>query len=328
MEGSVSILLGCLFASRTVSFCFSIGHVARYAPSQKTNYYVCNEKPLTMAKTDASECLNGGCLPPWRRLPPSVFHRIRLPLYIKSRSRRNCQNYVFNNTKGNVRICTQQYPQEKAMSLAIPKEQKLDFTAATGITHTSKRNTDISITINANKNMLDFYNSYPTSMYGNNLVTRWAQYANMPMPNYLSQNIYPKLRRAIAGLSQLDAVNRILNWIQTGFEYEYDDKVWGHDRAFFPEESLFYPYCDCKDRSILLTRIIRDLLGLKCILIYYPGHLTAAVELAEGQGRGDYIECNGHKYFITDATIIGYGAPVGQTMNGMDKHTAKIILLE
>lgn len=236
--------------------------------------------------------------------------------------------YVFNNTKGNVRICTQEYPQEKAMSLAIPKEQKLDFTAATGTTHTSKRNTDISITINANKNMLEFYNSYPTSMYGNNFVTRWAQYANMPMPNYLTQNIYPKLRKAIAGLSQLDAVNRILNWIQTGFEYEYDDKVWGHDRAFFPEESLFYPYCDCEDRSILLTRIIRDLLGLKCILIYYPGHLAAAVELTEGQGRGDYIECNGHKYFITDATIIGYGAPVGQTMNGMDNHTAKIILLE
>ena len=39
MEGSVSILLGYLFASRTVSFCFSFGHVARYAPSQKTKAY-------------------------------------------------------------------------------------------------------------------------------------------------------------------------------------------------------------------------------------------------------------------------------------------------
>ena len=42
MEGSVSILLGCVgitSASRTVSFCFSFGHVARYAPSQKTKTY-------------------------------------------------------------------------------------------------------------------------------------------------------------------------------------------------------------------------------------------------------------------------------------------------
>ena len=39
MEGSVFILLGCLSDSRTVSFCFSFGHVARYAPSQKTKTY-------------------------------------------------------------------------------------------------------------------------------------------------------------------------------------------------------------------------------------------------------------------------------------------------
>ena len=35
MEGRVSIWLGCLSASRTVSFCFSFSHVARYAPSCK-----------------------------------------------------------------------------------------------------------------------------------------------------------------------------------------------------------------------------------------------------------------------------------------------------
>ena len=39
MEGSVSILLGCLYASRTVSFCFSFGHVARYVPSRKAKTY-------------------------------------------------------------------------------------------------------------------------------------------------------------------------------------------------------------------------------------------------------------------------------------------------
>ena len=33
MEGRFPFLLGCLPDSRTVSFCFSFGHVARYAPS-------------------------------------------------------------------------------------------------------------------------------------------------------------------------------------------------------------------------------------------------------------------------------------------------------
>ena len=35
MEGRVSILLGCIHASRAVSFCFSFSHVARYAPLWK-----------------------------------------------------------------------------------------------------------------------------------------------------------------------------------------------------------------------------------------------------------------------------------------------------
>ena len=39
MEDRASILLGYIRASRTVSFCFSFGHVARYAPSRKTKIY-------------------------------------------------------------------------------------------------------------------------------------------------------------------------------------------------------------------------------------------------------------------------------------------------
>ena len=39
MEGRVSILLGCICASRTVSFCFSFSHIARYAPSWKIITY-------------------------------------------------------------------------------------------------------------------------------------------------------------------------------------------------------------------------------------------------------------------------------------------------
>ena len=39
MEGGFPFLLGCLPDSRTVSYCFSFGHVARYASSWKTKTY-------------------------------------------------------------------------------------------------------------------------------------------------------------------------------------------------------------------------------------------------------------------------------------------------
>lgn len=120
-------------------------------------------------------------------------------------------------------------------------------------------------------------------------------------------------------------VDILCHWDQTGLVYEYDDKVWGHDRAFFADETLFYPYCDCEDRSIMLTRIVRDLLGLKCALVYYPGHLATAIALGENI-KGDYIRIEGIKYIVYDPTYIG--APIGMTMPDMDNKSAKVIVLK
>lgn len=126
-------------------------------------------------------------------------------------------------------------------------------------------------------------------------------------------------------MSQRYAVEQLLNWVQTAFIYEYDDKIWGKDRTFFPEETLYYPYSDCEDRAILFTRLVRDILGLECLLVYYPGHLASAVCFNE-ETNGDHIILNGKKYTICDPTYIN--APVGITMPGMDNKIAKVILLQ
>ena len=145
------------------------------------------------------------------------------------------------------------------------------------------------------------------------------------MNERVKKQLYPPLRSVIQGKSQQEAANILLNFVQTAFVYEYDDKVWGSDRAFFAEESLYYPYCDCEDRSILFSRLVRDLLGLKVLLVYYPGHLATAVRFTEPV-TGDYISLNNQKYIVCDPTYIG--APVGATMPDMDNGKAKVILLE
>ena len=82
------------------------------------------------------------------------------------------------------------------------------------------------------------------------------------------------------------------------------------------------------DRAILYTRLMRDLLGLDCLLVYYPGHLAAAVAFTEGTPTGDYLLLDGRRYFVTDGTSLGYGASVGTTMTGMDNAGAKVIRLD
>ena len=222
-------------------------------------------------------------------------------------------------------VCDISYPDEKPLSLWINQEQKL------ADNYSSERlfipqDSLIAVKSQINKNLLDFYGTYPTSMVGEDIVSRWAMYANTPLSTYAKDKLYPQLSAIIQKANnKLIAASWILYWVQTAFVYEYDDKVWGHDRAFFAEESLFYPYCDCEDRSILFSRLIRDLLGLDVILVFYPGHLATAVAFSENVD-GDYIELNGKRYTICDPTYIG--APVGATMPDMDNRTAKVIRLQ
>ena len=216
------------------------------------------------------------------------------------------------------------FPQEQSMSLYIENAQKFTIRPSAIRKLASEQYHDVAIDSQVNLNLIQFYNTYPSSEVNGNFMTRWKMYADTPMDESVSQMLYPDIKNKIEGLSDVQAVNQILNWVQTAFQYEYDDKVWGHDRAFFAEETLYYPYCDCEDRAILFTRLVRDLLGLKCILVYYPGHLASAVCLKQ-QVNGDYISLDGDVYTICDPTYIG--APVGITMPEMDNRSAKVIKL-
>ncbi len=222
-------------------------------------------------------------------------------------------------------ICNAAFPQEKTMSLAIRQNQALSPSSSSPRQLSSKRYPDMKAAVATDKNLISAFNNYPTGFLSGDVCTRWAVYANTPLSPTAVNSLYPSLRKSIAGLSTLDAVQRILNFVQTAFVYEYDDKVWGGDRAFFADESLYYPYCDCEDRSILFSRIVRDLLGLKVLLVYYPGHLATAVNFPS-QVAGDYISLRGEKYVICDPTYIG--ASVGATMPDMNNAAAKVILLE
>lgn len=233
--------------------------------------------------------------------------------------------YSIDGDVQRMEICDFAFPKEQALSLYIPQRQLFVYRPATKRTLTAKRYMDMTVEVQVNENLIDFYDTYPASEVNGNFMTRWAMYANTPMEKEVQDQLYPALRQKIAGLGEHDAVNKLLNWVQTAFVYEYDDNVWGHDRAFFAEETLFYPYCDCEDRAILFTRLVRDLLGLKCVLVYYPGHLASAIGFNQ-QVNGDYIMLNGTKFVVCDPTYIG--APVGLTMPNMDNQGASVILQE
>ena len=233
--------------------------------------------------------------------------------------------YALGNAPSQIFICQATFPEERPLSLQITTEQMLAMHKSSNRILQSQQFEDVSATVNTNENLIAFFDSYPSSMFGDNFMTRWAIYANTPLSREAKSTLYPSLIQSIDGKTELDAVSRLLNFVQTAFVYEYDDKIWGADRAFFPDETLYYPYCDCEDRSILFSRLVRDLLKLNVVLVYYPGHLATAVNFTDDI-NGDHIVIDGKNYTICDPTYIG--APVGATMPNMDNSMAKVILLE
>lgn len=224
-----------------------------------------------------------------------------------------------------LQICQAKFPNEKPLSLLIDNEQMFALHPSSKRTLRSERFRDVTAVVSTNENLIKFFDLYPTSMINEDFGTRWAMYANTPLSQQARSTLYPALRDAINGKSQFEAVSRLLNFVQTAFVYEYDEKVWGYDRAFFAEETLYYPYSDCEDRAILFSVLVRDLLGLKVVLIYYPGHLATAVYFTENV-TGDYINLSGKRYIVCDPTFIG--APIGATMPTLNNTKTKVILLE
>lgn len=231
--------------------------------------------------------------------------------------------FLFKDTKGKqLSVCNMAYKDEQDMQMAIDKLPRLEFNLSElrAINSPTHR---IQVNAGVNKNLISFMQDYPCTYDGKDIMTQWVNYANAPVSEEVLIHFYPQLKKHLQNANELMAVNMLLNWVQTGFIHVYDENVWGHERVFFAEETLYYPSCDCEDKSILLSHLVRDLIGLDVVLVYYPGHMAVAVCFHEDV-KGDYLMLGQRKFTIADPSYIR--SRVGCTMPGMDNKIAKVIL--
>ncbi len=148
-----------------------------------------------------------------------------------------------------------------------------------------------------------FYKDYP--------ATDLDVYFETPLSVESEVTLTEKLKPLLEGRSEAEALNILLRFVQTAFEYKTDQDQFGGEKSFFPDEAIHYPYCDCEDRSILFARLVRNLLGRKVIGLKYPGHIATAVRL-EADIEGDAVVYQDTKYLICDPTYIN--ANIGTAM--------------
>lgn len=195
--------------------------------------------------------------------------------------------YIFNRAFSN---------REQVMSLRMRSLPKFNYQPTESREYTSARYPEMSVTVSTNKNLMDFYDDYPSCL--------WTNYSWAGLSDELKSQLYPMLRKSIEGKNQIEAANRIINFVQTAFSYKTDQEQFSYERSLFGDETFYYPHSDCEDRSILFSILIHDLLGLDVVLLSYPEHIATAVHYTENL-NGSYFNYEGKTYYISDPTYIG-----------------------
>lgn len=228
-----------------------------------------------------------------------------IPYYIIDKQKGRRSFYVYDRA----------FAREMELSLYMTSPPLLQTVGTKTVERTLTSKKQVSVTIETDRNLIDFYSDYPVS-------SQWGYYSSASLSQEIKSELYPTLRQYIDGKSSAEAADLLLNFVQTAFEYKTDDEQFGYERPLFGDETFFYPYCDCEDRSILYSILVRDLLGLNVVLLNYPSHLATAVKFKE-EVRGDYIQLDDGKYVVCDPTYIG--ASIGEAMPDCRNEKAVIV---
>ncbi len=154
-----------------------------------------------------------------------------------------------------------------------------------------------------NKYDVAYFNSFPQS--------ELSVYTSAAKPEWVEQTVLPALKDAVKGKSLDESVNLLLRFVQTAFEYKTDDNQFGKEKFLFAEETIYYPYSDCEDRSIFFAYLVKNLLNVDVVMLNFPNHVATAVDLGD-KTQGAYLSYKGKKYTVADPTYIN--ATVGMVM--------------
>ncbi|MEA1986935.1 MAG: hypothetical protein U9N76_05555 [Candidatus Marinimicrobia bacterium] len=197
--------------------------------------------------------------------------------------------------------------------LTIPNFTDKNIEKILRFTHKGKKH---NLKIAFDMDAINLMESYPQ--------TEISIYFNIPLAQDTKNSIVDTFEPYLSGKTELEAVNFLLKLVQTSFQYKTDDDQFGREKYFAPEETFFYPYSDCEDRSILFSYLISNLTNLTVVGLDYPGHISTAVQFNKNVD-GDKIKYKDATYLICDPTYIN--ATVGMCMPQFKTINPKIIAL-
>jgi hypothetical protein len=154
------------------------------------------------------------------------------------------------------------------------------------------------------RRVIEFMDTYP--------ITDLQWYFMAATSDGTRASLVQELHAATAGMTEDEALNFLLRFVQTAFAYKTDDDQFGREKYMFVEETLAYPYSDCEDRAVLYAWLVREVAKGEVIGLSYPGHVATAVRLRNMKAGAATVDFDGKRYVVADPTYIG--ADLGMAM--------------
>ncbi|MFK7905100.1 MAG: hypothetical protein AB8B69_08245 [Chitinophagales bacterium] len=156
------------------------------------------------------------------------------------------------------------------------------------------------------------------------------EHAETPVSIQVRESLYEELDRLTADMDDFQAIRFFLSFTRMSKSYETDKAAYNvQNLAFTPEETLYYLYSDCEDRSALFSNMVKEVLGMDVLLVDFPGHASAAVHFEKapriGTKEATPIFHKGKPYYICDPTGPGNHLRLGEYPAGFETTTPRIL---
>lgn len=171
------------------------------------------------------------------------------------------------------------------------------------------------IDVDVDKTSAEIMRSYP--------FFEEQQYLQIPLSRSIAGSLLPKLKKWVSELSNIEALELLVAFTRSSFQYKEDKEYFGRSKPMIADEVFIYPYSDCEDRSALFFCLAKELVDLPMIIVAFPDHLTVGVALE--QEIGVAIRYEGKNYYICDPTGPVNSTDIGGFPYGYEHSKFKII---
>ncbi|MFW2476542.1 MAG: hypothetical protein ACN4EP_06490 [Sediminibacterium sp.] len=177
------------------------------------------------------------------------------------------------------------------------------------------QNKEYKFDVMLDKQVQKIFTNYP--------VVDYASQFSIPLSQTTYNSLVPLLKEAVKGMNQQKGVDYLMHFTRSAFLFETDTKAYGKEKRLSPEQTLFYEYSDCEDRSAFFFFLVKEIYKLPMIVLSYPTHITVAIQFDKPVGTP--ILYNGEPYWVCEPTPQKKDLKLGQLLPSLKKQAYEVV---